>query len=146
MAEDRTDDFAAATDSPADGQSQSAGTLLLVEDDYDIRAMLVMILEMEGFRVVRASHGREALGLLQGGLIPDLILLDLMMPVMNGWQFREALKADARLSAIPIIVISGDGRIPAQHMADEVTCFLKKPLNLDELLEKIREYISPNSP
>ena len=64
-------------------------TLLLVEDDYDIRAMLVMLLDMEGYHVVRATNGREALTLLEEGLRPHLILLDLMMPVMNGWQFRE---------------------------------------------------------
>ena len=115
-------------------------TLLLVEDDYDIRTMLVMLLDMEGYRVVRSANGREALGELLGGLHPDLILLDLMMPVMSGWQLLDIMERDPVLAAIPVIVISGDGRSAAQHVADRVSCFLKKPLDLDELLSKIEEF------
>lgn len=117
--------------------------LLVVEDDYDIRAMLTMLLEMEGYQVVRAANGKEAMTLLEEGLRPNLILLDLMMPVMNGWQFREATLKAEELSKIPIIVISGDGRSAAQNVADRVDCFLKKPLDLDELLEKIGEFALP---
>ena len=115
-------------------------TLLLVEDDYDIRTMLVMLLTMEGYRVVRSANGREALGQLLSGLEPDLILLDLMMPVMSGWQLLDIMERDPTLAAIPVIVISGDGRSAAQHVADRVRCFLKKPLDLDELLSKIEEF------
>ena len=118
-------------------------TLLLVEDDYDIRAMLVMLLDMEGYDVARAANGQEALNLLREGLRPNLILLDLMMPVMNGWQFREATLQEPDFASIPIIVISGDGRSAAQHMAGQVACFLKKPLDLDELLSKIDEFALP---
>lgn len=118
-------------------------TLLVVEDDYDIRAMLTMLLEMEGYQVVRAANGKEAMTLLEGGLRPSLILLDLMMPVMNGWQFREALLKEQGLAKIPVIVISGDGRSAAQNVADRVDYFLKKPLDLDELLEKIGEFALP---
>lgn len=118
-------------------------TILLVEDDYDIRAMLVMLLDMEGYHVVRATNGREALTLLEEGLRPHLILLDLMMPVMNGWQFREETLNVPEFASIPVIVISGDGRSAAQNMADHVACFLKKPLELDRLLSKIDELALP---
>lgn len=118
-------------------------TLLLVEDDYDIRAMLVMLLEMEGYQVLKAAHGREALTLLEAGHRPHLILLDLMMPVMNGWQFREAVLQVPEFATIPILVVSGDGRDAAQYMAEHVSGFLKKPIDLSHLLFKINEIALP---
>ncbi len=124
----------AAKDTPPKEQ-----TLLLVEDDYDIRTMLELLLDMEGYRVVRSANGREALDELLRGLHPDVILLDLMMPVMSGWQLLDIMERDPVLADIPVIVISGDGRSAAQLVADRVSCFLKKPLDLDELLTKIAE-------
>ena len=66
-----------------------------------------------------------------------------MMPVMNGWQFREETLNVPEFASIPVIVISGDGRSAAQNMADHVACFLKKPLELDRLLSKIDEFALP---
>src|SRR5512132_4356371 len=82
--------------------------ILIVEDDVDVRDALMQVLEFEGYRVTGASNGEEALAALRAGGRPSLILLDLMMPVMNGSQFRAAQLADRALAAIPVIVLSAD--------------------------------------
>src|SRR5947207_15447872 len=82
--------------------------ILIVEDDFDIREALTQILEDEGFQVRCASNGREALEVATSGPAPRLILLDLMMPVMNGWQFRAEQLKDPRLAEVPVLVISAD--------------------------------------
>ena len=82
--------------------------VLVVEDDPDVADMLSELLGLEGYRVMQAREGREALALLRGGATPDVILLDLMMPEMNGWQFRQAQLADARFAKVPVVVLSAD--------------------------------------
>ena len=73
--------------------SENGAPILIVEDDADVRDTMVQVLESEGFSVRATRDGREALDALRAGLRPRLILLDLMMPVMNGWQFREQMAA-----------------------------------------------------
>ena len=95
------------------GQGTPAGNgaprrILLVEDDPDIRISLQSILAEEGFEVVACSNGRDALASLGTMTAPDLIILDLMMPVMDGWQFRIQQKNDPALAQIPVIAISAD--------------------------------------
>src|SRR5437762_2793351 len=89
----------------------AARTVMIVEDDLDIRDALTQILEFEGYHVVSAENGQQALTQLQHGEHPGLILLDLMMPVMDGWQFRLEQQKDAKLSDIPVVIISADGRV-----------------------------------
>lgn len=82
-----------------------AGTILVVEDDGNLRASIADALRVEGFDVREAADGRAALDALNAGLRPGLILLGLMMPVMNGWEFRSAQLRDPDLSHIPVLVL-----------------------------------------
>jgi CheY-like chemotaxis protein len=116
-------------------------SILVVEDDAATREALAMILGAEGFRVTGAANGEEALGLLRSTPPPDLILLDLMMPIMDGWQFRREQTHDPRLSAIPVVVLSADGNVQQKASALRAAGYLQKPVEMDHLLETIRRQI-----
>jgi CheY-like chemotaxis protein len=115
----------------------SAEPILVVEDDADVRETLVLVLESEGFDVRAARDGREALEVLRGGFRPRLILLDLMMPVMNGWEFRAEMKRDPELASIPVVFVSALEPAPDRAAALDAAGFLHKPFDLDELLETV---------
>jgi signal transduction histidine kinase len=121
--------------SPGFEKRASDRTLLVVEDDDDIRDTLVSLLSMEGFRVAGCSNGHEALEWLRSSPKPDLILLDLRMPVMDGWQFRVAQKSDPQLASIPAIALSADST--AKAAAIDAEAYLKKPVDYDTLLDTI---------
>jgi two-component system cell cycle sensor histidine kinase/response regulator CckA len=121
--------------SPDLGKRASGRTLLVVEDDADISEALDSSLSMEGFRVTRCSNGREALDWLRISPKPDLILLDLMMPVMDGWQFRVAQKDDPELATIPVLALSADST--AKAAAIDAEAYLKKPVDYDTLIATI---------
>jgi signal transduction histidine kinase len=119
-----------------DGQSAvGRQRILLIEDDWSIRDVLRAILEEHGYSMATAANGRQALDALQSGETPDLIILDLRMPVMDGWQFRAAQKTDPRLAAIPVLAISADGSAKAE--AIDAAAYLRKPLSTDTLLSAI---------
>ncbi|HEX7622759.1 MAG TPA: response regulator [Anaeromyxobacteraceae bacterium] len=105
-------------------------TVMVVEDDRDLRENMSELLEDEGYKPLCAENGLEALYFLRAQqVLPDVILLDLMMPVMSGWQFREQQLQDARLSSIPVIIVSAmDDR--GIHAAAKVP----KPFDVDHLL------------
>jgi CheY-like chemotaxis protein len=106
-------------------------TILLVEDDEDVRETMAQVLERAGHRVRLAINGRDALSALDRDGLPDLMLLDLMMPVMNGWEFLDATSGRADLARLPKIVLSaGDDAPPGVWV-------LRKPISLDGLLESI---------
>jgi CheY-like chemotaxis protein len=112
-------------------------TVLIVEDDPDTREMLTSFLQLEGFQTATASNGREALDRLTDDVNADVIVLDLMMPVMDGWQFRQRQVEDARLARIPTIVVSAAGRDRmAQISAD---AYLAKPIDMEELLSRVTQ-------
>ena len=112
-------------------------TVLIVEDDPDTREMLTSFLQLEGFQTASASNGREALDRLTDDVNADVIVLDLMMPVMDGWQFRQRQVEDARLARIPTIVVSAAGRDRmAQISAD---AYLAKPIDMEELLSRVTQ-------
>jgi CheY-like chemotaxis protein len=112
-------------------------TVFIVEDDVDTREMLAKFLELEGFHVEVAANGRQALERLGGGAEACVIVLDLMMPIMDGWEFRRHQIEDARLRTIPTIVVSAAGRERiAQISAD---AYLSKPVDMDELLQRVTE-------
>ena len=109
-------------------------TVLLVEDDDTLRGAMRLVLQWEGYRVECAGDGYEALELLHRPERPSLILLDLMLPVLDGWQFRQALKDDARLAAIPVVVVSA---LEAGRSLD-VAGHIQKPFRPEELLDVVR--------
>ena len=118
-----------------------AGGVMIVEDDEDIRADLTAILRVKGFDVSEAANGKEALARLRGGDRPCLIVLDLMMPVMNGWELRAAMIGDAALAAIPVVVVSGKGRIaPEEERTLAPAAVLVKPFELSELLDVVGRF------
>ncbi len=115
--------------------------VLVVEDDADVRTMISIMLTIEGYDVSTAENGREALDLLRRGDHPDLILLDLMMPVMNGWQFRAEQVRDPDLARIPAVVISGGDRIVEHSRTLGAADYLRKPIDLDVLLATVQRYV-----
>jgi CheY-like chemotaxis protein len=110
--------------------------ILVVEDDQDIRNALLEILPESGFEVVSAENGAHALRVARA-VRPSVILLDLMMPVMTGWEFREEQLKDPALSDIPVIVLSASG-----IRAIEGALLLEKPIALERLLASIRTVLS----
>jgi CheY-like chemotaxis protein len=110
--------------------------ILVVEDDYTIRESIAELLQDEGFFVRCAANGAEALARLTVEDAPNLILLDLMMPVMDGWSFRQALRQDPRLARIPVIVLSGNALDPGSA-ALAVDAYLSKPFEVDVLLAEV---------
>jgi CheY-like chemotaxis protein len=114
-------------------------TVLIVDDDRAILDGVGEFLREEGFRVVAAGNGAEALARLRAGLRANVILLDVLMPVMDGWDFRAEQLADPRLRDMPVVVISASGfardTIGAQLKAHDV---FAKPLDLERFLETLR--------
>ena len=112
--------------------------ILIVEDAPEIQVLLKRLLESEGFEVVCAAHGGEGLNRLESdNVLPDLILLDLMMPVMDGVEFREKQLSNNRYKDIPVIVMTADGNVKAKTELVKAAKILKKPLDVDGLLESI---------
>jgi CheY-like chemotaxis protein len=118
----------------------SSGYILIVEDDDDIREALSQILELEGYAVREAPNGREALAILTQGAVPKLILLDLMMPIMDGWQFRAEQLKDPRLAGVPVVVISADANVHQKVKSFGAATVLPKPVSLDRLLRAIETF------
>jgi CheY-like chemotaxis protein len=112
--------------------------VLIVEDDEDLREMMAQMLTIEGFDAATVANGREALDYLHSMENPHVILLDLMMPVMDGWEFRRQQKADPALAPVPVIVLSALD--PARTANVDAAAFLKKPLDFDRLLELVRDH------
>jgi CheY-like chemotaxis protein len=129
--------MAAVTDGRAAGAN---GRVLIVDDDYGIRDALGQILADEGHQVASASNGREALDRLRQGDRPCVILLDLMMPVMNGWEFIDRQRHDEELAVVPVVVISADARVSEKATALGVSGFLEKPIDLDRLLDAVERF------
>lgn len=119
----------------------SRPTVFIVEDDADTREMLGRFLELEGFAVEMAANGEQALQQLSQGVQANVILLDLMMPVMDGWQFRQEQVRRAELASIPVIVVSAAGRERIARI--DADSYLSKPVDLEELLERVTRYCRP---
>jgi CheY-like chemotaxis protein len=116
--------------------------ILVVDDDEDILALLCLVLETEGYRPIPARDGLDALEILHEREPPSLILLDIMMPRMNGEELVYALKASSRLSAIPVVVMSGDNKAREKTRACRADGCLVKPVDLDMLLRTVRQFTS----
>ena len=119
-------------------------SILLVEDDVDIRLDLADILRAEGYDVSTAANGQEALDFLGANSEQvGLILLDLMMPVMNGWDFRARQLEEPALTAIPVVLLSGAGDVARHALALKTAGYLIKPLRLDSLLGIVSRLCAP---
>ena len=110
---------------------------MLIEDDADLAHALAEVLTMEGYRIVYACDGMAALAMLNEQELPDLILLDLMMPKMSGWEFREAQLRNARLAKIPVVVLSVTGE---RSRPIDAARMVRKPVTLDTLFATVREF------
>ena len=115
--------------------------MLVVDDDPDILEALSEILEAEGFEIRRARNGKEALEKLEPDP-PQLILLDLMMPVMDGWEFAQRLKQRPKVAGIPIIVLSADRNVSNKAAEIGAVGHLAKPFELNDLLDMVRRSLS----
>lgn len=125
----------------------SSGAILIVDDDNDVRSALSELLQEEGFSVEAAPNGREALARLRGGNIhPAVILLDLMMPGMDGWDFRSEQLRDPRLASVPVVIVSASGfsreSIRTQFRP---AAYVEKPIDKDVLLGAIRAVVRGDS-
>ncbi|HZY84248.1 MAG TPA: response regulator [Gemmataceae bacterium] len=109
--------------------------ILLVEDDEITRGAIKLVLEWEGYQVDCAANGQEALDLLRDKEPPSLILLDVMMPVLDGEQFRQEQKRDPRLAQIPVVIVSALDVSSCLEAAGHV----QKPFQVEELLAAIRQ-------
>ena len=117
-----------------------AFTILLVEDDFDVREALAETLRDEGYAIDCAVDGEQALAYLREGNRPGLILLDLMMPKMSGSEFRMAQRVDPALAHLPVVLLSADGRMEEKAKALQTDGAIRKPIDLDELLAVIERF------
>lgn len=118
---------------PSVSTSAHRGNVLIVEDDEDIRAAMAELLESEGFEVSVASNGQEGLEVLGQMSLPCVVLLDLMMPVMNGEDFLRHMRQDPTFNVVPVIIVTASGRAPLPGTQG----FLKKPFEMNELFATV---------
>jgi CheY-like chemotaxis protein len=115
--------------------------LLVIDDDTDARASMQDVLEEAGYRVVSVANGEEALRYLRQNPPPAGILLDLFMPVMNGWQFVRQVRALDQLTGVPILLVTGQ----APHWGYPVENVVKKPVDPEELLKTLARLVGGDS-
>jgi DNA-binding response OmpR family regulator len=126
-----------------DDLRRSMRTILVVEDDEDLRQDICAALSEEGFVTRQAQNGIEALLILRERELPDLIILDLIMPTMNGWAFRAQQEMDARLAHIPVIVMSA---APLERVALIASDMVRKPIEIDDLVAIVRAHFLASEP
>jgi CheY-like chemotaxis protein len=117
--------------------SKNGCKVLIVDDDKDNRGLLAELLESAGYFVCAAENGAHAVATLQAGLDPDLVLTDLMMPVMSGWDLCETLKKTPAWRSVPIIVLCG--MAAEQRGKLQVDDAFEKPVDVNKLLQRIGE-------
>jgi CheY-like chemotaxis protein len=114
--------------------------VLVIDDEAEIRESLQLFLELDKFSVRTAAHGQEALQLLEQGLAPSVVLLDLMMPVMNGVDFLAAIRADSRFSSLPVVVVSACRPMVQELQSRQLVThgLVPKPVDIEQLMSAIR--------
>ncbi len=120
-----------------DGSLTSADTILVVDDDYDVRESIADVLREEGYAVALAVDGADALEYLRANPPPRLILLDWMMPRMDGAAFRVEQRKDPRLAQVPVVLLTADTRLQSEVEAMAAVTYLRKPVKLEELLTAV---------
>jgi CheY-like chemotaxis protein len=117
------------------------GEIMIVEDDGGLREALTEVLEGEGYTVRGLANGREAITDLRARpSVPSLIIVDLLMPLMNGHEFCTALLLDPELAGIPVVLMSADAHLGERAGDVEAAAYLKKPLDVQKLLATIQEH------
>ena len=116
--------------------------ILVVEDDDDIRNVMVDVLESEGYHAEAATNGKEALELLHTIDKPCLVLLDMMMPIMNGREFLDKVMVDSYLTPIPVLIVSA---VADKTDTKGAVGFLKKPVDIDMVLDMVSKYCNGTS-
>lgn len=121
--------------------SVAAPRILVVEDDRDIREALVMWLEIQRYEVAQAADGLDALAALQTQPLPDLILLDMLMPRMNGWELVDAIRKDpsSTIAKIPIIAVTATSE-KVQRSPGDLQGVIRKPFELEEVDQVLRRF------
>ena len=122
---------------------QSCSLVVVVEDDQGIREALQMVLESEGYEVRTANDGKEAFSLLKKLKVPCLILTDLMMPGMNGYEFIELASKTHTIASIPIVIVSSspnESDMKVMTDSGKIKGMVKKPVNLDLLMNIVHEH------
>jgi CheY-like chemotaxis protein len=119
----------------------SRKTVLVVDDDHDARNLLTSVLESAEYDVLQAGDGAEALRVLAGrGVQCSIILLDLMMPVMNGWDFRRKQRENADLAGIPVLLMSAGAHIAAASGDMGAVGYMAKPVEVADLLAQVKKH------
>src|SRR5437762_5385370 len=121
-------------------ETPKRGSVLIVEDDARIRNSMAEILELEGYEVGTAAHGQEALTYLRRHEAPSLILLDVVMPVMDGWEFRDLLLRDEKFAEIPVVVTSSISSSYGLKGHLHAVSYMEKPFNREQLLALVKRY------
>lgn len=111
------------------------GLILVVDDDADIREILQIALPTHGYRVETARNGRECMDRLRDGERPSIILLDLMMPDMNGWAVCAQISKDSSLADLPVVILTGNAELRDERLGTYAV--VRKPVGLEALLSTI---------
>lgn len=119
---------------------RNRATLLLVDDNDDAREAVAYLIAHTGCQVIEARNGEQALAVLRQGLRPDLILLDLMMPGLDGWAFRSEQRKLDGASDVPVVIYSGSPTVEEDAARLQVAGWLRKPLDFDRLLRVVSEH------
>jgi CheY-like chemotaxis protein len=124
--------------------SAQPAAVLVVEDDPSIREMMVLMLDLEAFAPIPASNAADALAVLRTGASVSVILLDLMMPVMDGWAFLEAQRADSRLASIPVVITTAGTLGTTRELCADAVFF--KPIDFGRLIACVRDLAEHGRP
>lgn len=117
-------------------QAPAHPLVLVVDDDDDVRLTLCEVLKDDGYAVEESPNGADALARLKAGPLPSVVLLDMMMPVMDGWQFLRARRDDPRLAEIPVVLLTASSAEDVPN--EDVRAYLRKPVDLAELLGTVK--------
>ena len=122
-------------------------TVMIVEDDRDVLESMAEVLEDHDYGVVRAAHGQEALDQLRDQTDkPCVILLDIMMPVMDGWQFRAEQQVDPSIAKVPVVILSAHARAQEAAQQMDAAAALEKPVKLETLLKTVARFCGKAEP
>jgi CheY-like chemotaxis protein len=128
---------------PSSTQADTRKTILVAEDNATLRELLATLLQREGYAVVQASNGKEAVDYMGNGTLPDLILSALGMPVLDGQAFLNQCKQIEGTRSVPVVLLSSDDITQEGALSRGWAGFVAKPFNEDKLLDEIRRCLGP---